>query len=37
MIPIGEESSYQFTVHYLITHIVRQTLLQLLQVKEKLP
>jgi len=37
MIDICEESSYQFTVHYLITHIVHQTLLQLLQVKEKLP
>ena len=36
MIDICEESSYQFTVHYLITHIVHQTLLQLLQVKEKL-
>ena len=37
MIDICEESSYQFTVHYLITHIIHQTLLQLLQVKEKLP
>jgi len=37
MIDICEESSYQFIVHYLITHIVHQTLLQLLQVKEKLP